>query len=226
MVLAEPQIPAADPAASKKSRRLRIYELILVVSVGFLISTVSSFRIWWAGEYAPETVIDTLYRILDGALAISVLVYVLYRQGRSLRSIGFTVRVSDFFWGLTVWFFSYLMAVATASAVVTLPLSFPEAPGQGYVGWLLWLSIVPGAAAEELVVRAYLMTEVAALTGHMWIAVLASVGFQTLYHLYHGTPYALVNAGGFFVSAVFYANTRRVTPVILAHAWHNFWVFL
>jgi membrane protease YdiL (CAAX protease family) len=29
-------------------------------------------------------------------------------------------------------------------------------------------------------------------------------------------------AGSFFVSAVFYANTRRITPVILAHSLHNF----
>ena len=68
------------------------------------------------------------------------------------------------------------------------------------------------------------MTEVAELTGRMGIAVFVSVGFQTLYHLYQGTPMALVNAGAFFVSAVFYASTRRITPVIVAHALHNFWV--
>ncbi|HET9208960.1 MAG TPA: hypothetical protein VFR03_01105 [Thermoanaerobaculia bacterium] len=29
-------------------------------------------------------------------------------------------------------------------------------------------------------------------------------------------------AGSFFVSAVFYASTRRITPVILAHSLRNF----
>lgn len=110
------------------------------------------------------------------------------------------------------------------SVLDTYSVSYPENPVPRHIGWLTWLSVVPGAAAEELIVRAYLMTEVAELTGRMWIAVLASVGFQTLYHLYQGTPYALVSAGSFFVAALFYANTRRATPLILAHAWHNFWV--
>jgi hypothetical protein len=52
--------------------------------------------------------------------------------------------------------------------------------------------------------------------------VLVSVGFQTLYHTYQGTPAALMAAGTFFVSAAFYANMRRITPVILAHSLHNF----
>ena len=225
MMSEEPQIPVEDATVSKESRRLRICELALVVSVGFLGSTVSSLSDWWTGQRRPWTQAGDLYGILYDVLAMSVLVYVLYRQGRSLKSIGFTVRVSDLFWGLAVWFFTYVMSYAVVSVLGEFSVSFSEDPVPRDVGWLTWLSVVPGAAAEELIVRAYLMTEVAALTGRMGIAVLASVGFQTLYHLYQGTPEALANAGAFFVAAVFYASTRRVTPLILAHVWHNFWVF-
>jgi len=75
---------------------------------------------------------------------------------------------------------------------------------------------------EELIVRAFLISEVAELSGSMPFAVFVSVAFQTSYHLYQGTPAALVAAGTFFVSSVFYASTRRITPVILVHTLYNF----
>lgn len=224
MVLEEPQSPSKETALSKEPRRLRVCELILVVSAGYMIAAVSSLEDWWTAQGFPEIATDELYWILRDSFAISVLVYVLYRQGRSLKTIGFTTRVSDIFWGLSVWLFSYVMSEAVFSVLDAYSVSYPEGPVPRHMGWLTWLAVVPSAAAEELIVRAYLMTEVAELTGRMWIAVLASVGFQTLYHLYQGTPHALVNAGSFFVAALFYASTRRATPVILAHAWHNFWV--
>jgi membrane protease YdiL (CAAX protease family) len=87
---------------------------------------------------------------------------------------------------------------------------------------MAWLSVVPSAAMEELIVRAYLMTEVAALSGSMGLAVTVSVGFQCFYHLYQGVPAALYHVGTFFAYAVFYAYTRRATPVVLAHALENF----
>jgi membrane protease YdiL (CAAX protease family) len=226
MVLEEPQIPAEDTVVSRESRRLRICELALVLGVGYLVSTVVSLWHWWTGRQAPWTEISDLCRILYDVLAMSVLMYILHRQGRSLKSIGLTARVSDFFWAMPVLFCTYLVSHAVYSVVpATSSASFSGNPVLQNVGWLTWLSIVPSAAAEELIVRAYLMTEVAELTGRMGIAVLASVGFQTLYHLYQGTSGALVSAGWFFVAAAFYASTRRVTPLIIAHSVYNFWGF-
>lgn len=125
-----------------------------------------------------------------------------------------------------ILFFSWMMGHAVEGLLP--PISADPLGRQallGHTGLFAWFSIVPGAAREELIVRAYLMTEVADLTGHMGLAVLASVGFQTLCHLYQGTSAALANAGAFFVAAVFYASTRRATPLIVAHALHNFWAF-
>jgi hypothetical protein len=219
----EPQAPTEAPGASLGDRRLRLCELALVVGVGFLASTVASLIYWWTGQYSPPADNVYLYSILQDVLTISLLAYVLYRQGRSLKSIGLTARFSDLGWALLLLFFSGLVSRAIGQAL-------PPAPASGHrallnPGLFAWLAIVPGAAREELVVRAYLMTEVGELTGHMGIAVLASVGFQTLYHLYQGTSAALVSAGWFFVASLFYASTRRATPLIIAHALYNFWVF-
>jgi len=221
----EPQAPAEGAGPSLGDRRLRLCELALVLGVGFLVSTVASILYWWTGQYSPAADHLYLYSILQDVLTISLLAYVLHRRGRGLKSIGLTARFSDLGWALLLMFFSGLVSRAVGQI-------FPRAPVDASVhrallspGFFAWLAIVPGAAREELVVRAYLMTEVADLTGHMGIAVLASAGFQTLYHLYQGTPAALMAAGSFFVASLFYASTRRATPLIIAHALYNFWVF-
>lgn len=219
----EPEVLLEASGTSPGNRKLRLYELALVLGVGFLIPTVTSVTYWWTGQYTPAPDNQYLYSILTDVLTISVLVYVLYRQGRSLKAIGFTARLSDLGWGVLLLFFSWLVSRAVGRL-------FPADPSSHQAllsppGLFLWLAVVPGAMREELVVRAYLMTEVADLTGRMGIAVLASTGFQTLYHLYQGTPMALTAAGSFFVASLFYASTRRATPLVVAHALHNFWVF-
>jgi membrane protease YdiL (CAAX protease family) len=215
------------PQETPESRKLRWCELALVVSVGYLSSTLYSLYDWWTETEAPPfDEISSLVMLFQDLLAISVLAYVLHRQGRSLRTIGFTTRFSDLPWALLLLFFSWLLS----DAVISVLFNFRVLPDQGVgvfgPGVLSWLMILPAAAAEELIVRAFLMTEVAELTGRMWIALLASVGFQTLYHLYQGTPSALISAGMFLVSALFYASTRRITPVILAHALYNVWILV
>lgn len=207
-----------------ESRRLHYLEIALVLSVGFLWSTLHSLMVWLgAAEPITRTALGTLHYLFDAALSIAVLAYVLYCQGRSLRTIGLTFRKSDPLWAVAIWFFDRLMMTAVYQNIHGF--ATPKHMPTGYTGPLQWLAVIPGAAHEELIVRAFLMTEVAELSGSWPLAVLTSVGFQTLYHLYQGTPAALMAAGSFFVSAVYYANTRRITPVILAHALHNFLYF-
>jgi membrane protease YdiL (CAAX protease family) len=207
-----------------EARKLRLCELALVMGVAFLGPTISSLWAWWTdAPITPDTGFDNLYRILQDGIAISVLAYVLYRQGRSLRTIGLTARFSDIPWTLAVTVCAKLLASSIVTLFIAYHVTVPKAhhPPADY-GFLKWLAVVPGAALEELVVRAYLMTEVAALSGSMALAVIVSVGFQCFYHVYQGVPAALYHAGTFFAFAVFYAYTRRATPVILAHALENF----
>lgn len=219
----EPQAPAEAPEASLRDRRLRLCELALVLGVGFLGSTVGSILHWWTGQRSTLADDRYLYSILQDVVTISVLAYVLYWQGRNLKSIGLTFRFSDLGWGVLLLFLSQLVSDAVGGALP--PASANPSEHHAVLsqpGLFQWLAVIPGAAREELAVRAYLMTEVGELTGHMGIAVLASTGFQMLYHLYQGTSAALIAAGSFFVASVFYASTRRATPLIVAHALYNF----
>jgi membrane protease YdiL (CAAX protease family) len=70
---------------------------------------------------------------------------------------------------------------------------------------------------EELIVRAYLMTEVRELTGSSLAAIVVSVALQTSYHFVWGWRVVITNFFIFLVFAIWYAATRRATPVILAH---------
>src|SRR3954469_14929952 len=90
------QVPV-EPAEemTPESRRLHYIEIALVLGVGFFWSTFYSLQHWWGNvEPAPTTELGALQHIIDAAIAISVLAYVLYCQGRSLRTIGLTFRKS------------------------------------------------------------------------------------------------------------------------------------
>jgi membrane protease YdiL (CAAX protease family) len=219
----------AAPAslAAPESRRFRLFELALVMGVAFLPSIVFSLYDWWNGSGGPFADDDysSLLRLLRAVLSIALLGYVLYWQGRSWRSIGLTAQRSDIPWTLALVMVTWVFRHAVAGALSSFHVPDSKVT-MSSSGLLPWLAVVPGAASEELIVRAFLMTEVAELTGSMGIAVLASTGFQTLYHLYWGTRSALVAAAAFFVFSLFYASTRRITPVILAHSLHNYWVLV
>ena len=70
---------------------------------------------------------------------------------------------------------------------------------------------------EELVVRAYLMTEITELTGSTVWAFILSVVVQFSYHLYYGWAGAISLSFQFLVFALYYAHSRRALPVVLAH---------
>ena len=70
---------------------------------------------------------------------------------------------------------------------------------------------------EELIVRAYLMTEVRRLTNSVTKAVLISTVLQASYHFYQGGPAAIAHGAEFLILAIYYAKTNRITPIILAH---------
>jgi membrane protease YdiL (CAAX protease family) len=74
---------------------------------------------------------------------------------------------------------------------------------------------------EELIVRAYLMTEVIDLTGSPALAAALSVIVQSSYHLYYGWAGAAALSFQFLVFALYYARSRRVLPLIVAHGFFD-----
>jgi membrane protease YdiL (CAAX protease family) len=88
----------------------------------------------------------------------------------------------------------------------------------GHIGYYSLPFLLLNPFFEELIVRAYLMTEIRELTGSATLAVIVSATVQTSYHLYYGWKGALAMGFMFLIFSIYYARKRRITPVILAHA--------
>jgi len=48
-------------------------------------------------------------------------------------------------------------------------------------------------------------------------AIVISVAIQMSYHLYQGLAHAIVLTVVFAIFSIYYAQTRRIAPVVLAH---------
>jgi membrane protease YdiL (CAAX protease family) len=79
---------------------------------------------------------------------------------------------------------------------------------------------------EELIVRAYLMTEVKALTGSWFLASLSSVAIQWSYHLYYGWDVSLSMAFTFLTFSIYFARTQKATPIVVAHGLLDIWALM
>jgi membrane protease YdiL (CAAX protease family) len=77
--------------------------------------------------------------------------------------------------------------------------------------------VVVNPIYEEMIVRAFLISETIALVGSPAVAICFSVLLQTSYHMYQGLPYALTAGLIFLLFSVYYARTRRIVPGIIAH---------
>jgi len=232
----EPEEPEALERAAAAlpltpaERRLRSWELALLLLVVFSSSVLTSLRDWWTDEVGSgsETVFGDFYNLQRQVIYLGLLAYVLARRGRSFRDLGLAFRPVDLPAGALV---AVTAVVArrlawramngawvgfTGHGVAHLPS--PESTTGLALGAVSLLYSVIDPVFEELIVRAFLMTELEALTGSTGLAIAASVALQTSYHLYQGTAHALAAGASFLVYACFYAHFRRITPVILAHA--------
>ncbi|HEV7516723.1 MAG TPA: type II CAAX endopeptidase family protein [Thermoanaerobaculia bacterium] len=223
----EPERPTVSRPLS--DHRLRAWELALVLLVAFSSPLLSSALDWWTGRLGPgtPTVLDSLYGINKQAVCVALLAYVLSRRGQSWRDLGLTfhwtdipvgyflllaARLAHFLaWRVTSWG----SALITGHKIAITPGPEPIA-GLALITLSLVLAVID-PIYEELIVRAFTMTEVEALTGSTGLAIAASVVLQTSYHLYLGTASALAAGATFLVYAGFYARFRRITPVIFSH---------
>jgi len=207
-------------------RRIRRLELLLVTSVAFAGPVYGSFY-YFLGGAAPTPSAGHTYSLITEFLGLSVLVYVLFRQGRHLSDIGFGFNWRDIprslglaTAGYAAFYVCFVSIFYGCYAVTGIELTAPDLGDKAF-GVRLQLSGLVLALFnpffEELIVRAFLMTEVKFLTGSAALSIAASVGLQTLYHLYQGMLLATAEGALFLVFALYFNRSRRIMPVALAH---------
>ncbi len=217
----------APPRAA--GRWARGQHLALVLWVAVAVPFAGSIYALLGGTRAtdPLTRAFGLYgQLIHEVTGLAVLGYVLARQRRSWKRLGWRVHPRDAAHALALlaatsvgmWASMWMVRdVASAIAGLGGPLVVPRALDLR-LGWSIaavaFVCLNP--VFEELIVRAYLMTEIVALGGSRGLAVAVSVSVQLSYHLYQGLH--AIPLGVFFtLASLYYARSRRLLPLIAVH---------
>ncbi len=192
----EVEVAQASSMVSPISRRRRLFALGVVLSVSLLHFVFASF-----------------YYLLGGTA-----------PGR--RAIGWTPAWKDLPEGFGLFIVGYL---ATIPPVLVLQAAYRSYAGhylhakslESMLGFGISLFsiafVLLNPFFEELIVRAYTMSEVMDLGGSRLLAIVVSVSLQMSYHFYQGVLRSIAIAATFTVFSIYFAKTRRIAPIILAH---------
>lgn len=216
------EVSLSSPGWSEK--HLRIWEVVMVCSVAFggsvLMSLFAFFGHRISGDWG-ESGVKWMYALLQEVIALGLLSFVLARRGKGLSYLGLQWSWKQAAIAPLLWFGSFV-AYSIWNPVLTWCWQWqtwhPErvlfTEGISYTTFLFQF-INP--IFEELIVRAYLMTEVKSLTGSTTLAVVLSVLLQTSYHFYQGGLLALSLGIVFLIFSLYYARTNRILAPMVAH---------
>jgi membrane protease YdiL (CAAX protease family) len=236
----EPSAPLPDeaeirPSSSPKAFtewEMRFIELLLVCLIAFGTSVLSSLHA--VSSYYPDAAGSPgnyrwFYSLSREASCLWLLWYVLRRSGRTVRDLGMVWARTDVPWSILIRLIAFGAFEAVYHSVLALGnagvIAAPASVNVNRhlfgdsVALLAFVFQLVNPFFEELIVRAYVMTEVKYLTNSWGKAIFVSTALQSIYHLYQGVPSALGHAAGFLVFSIYYAKTRRITPLILAHVY-------
>jgi len=220
-------LPSALPEELSDAKRQRWFEVCLVLMVACGGAFFNALDILKNGPSAASQMTNARWSfgIIQEVTALFLLGYVLSRRGLRFKYLGLGYSLRDIGVGLLVTGIS-LIAYLLGSTVVQLfhyelYCSFAVGPtGSTFFRHPSAMAVpfcLVNPFFEELIVRAYLMTEVLELTGSPILAVALSVAVQSSYHLYYGWTGALSLSFQFLVFAFYYVRSRRALPVIVAH---------
>jgi membrane protease YdiL (CAAX protease family) len=216
-----------------KDRGTRQCWLVAVLAIGFLrpiVVSVGSVLGWI--QLHPATPRRFLFAIFFQIAGLVTLYFALRDQGRKVKDIGLVIepRLMEIGRAMGLFVGVYVLRIVLYSVYAFLNPLVPWLQGLGphrnfdpavlfgsSVSLLPLLYAITNPFHEELLVRAFLITEVEGLYQSTVLAVIVSVALQTSYHLYQGLPLALSHIPTFLVFSLYYVRARRIFPVILAH---------
>ncbi len=223
------------PELSAADKRLRWFEIFLILLIALGGSLFNSLYLLRYGPTAAPRAGGIRYGlgIVNEVASLALLGYVLSRRGRRFRDIGLRWSFRDVGMGFVVIVASYLSLLVGSVALDGIHFAIFRTLPTGPIGRDFFSPSVVALPFsllnpffEELIVRAYLMTEVVELTGSMALAVFLSVLVQFSYHLYYGWWAALSLAFQFLAFALYYARFRRALPLIVAHEFFDLFALI
>jgi membrane protease YdiL (CAAX protease family) len=217
----------SGPEVPPTQARQRWFEVGLVLLIACGGSLVNALYLLKNGP-SPVLGASTLrwsYSLVHEISALLLLSYVLSRRGLQFKDIGLRWSTRDVGAGVLLTaaaFGAYVLGlffvelfhhwVYGSWAIVHGGKDFFAHPAVAFVPFILFNPFF-----EELIVRAYLMSEIFDLTRSSHLAVVGSVLVQTSYHLYYGWAGAISLSFQFLVFSLYYSRSRQALPIIVAH---------
>jgi uncharacterized protein len=216
-----PDPPSTAPAPLS----LRVAAIGLVTPVVLMLAGMA---FWPQRVGAPGVLVTSSERFLSTLVAELLLVATLgtwlWRQGwRPHRTATLPLRLRDVLRGLGVWLMAYVAYMVWALlCYVIAPETLAYLASIEHVGQpTLWVALtvsVVNAVFEEMLWLGLGVSALQAAGVRLGVAATISLGLRVLVHAYQG-PLALVAIlplGSVFT--VYYIRTRRLWPVVVAHA--------
>jgi membrane protease YdiL (CAAX protease family) len=209
------------------AERYRWFELSLILLISFGNSIMGSLYVLKYGRTMLPYLNDSRWTagILHELTCLLLLGYILSRRRLRLRDLGLRWSLRDLGIGIVITVAAYLAYTVGYLIVHSLHRALFSSATSGvafrdvfsHPSIMAIPFILLNPFFEELIVRAYLMTEVRDLTGSWTTSAALSVLIQFSYHLYYGWEGAIALSFQFLVFSIYYARTRRATPIIVAH---------
>jgi membrane protease YdiL (CAAX protease family) len=228
--------PAFEPRPPATDARRRWFELALVLLVALTTPVAQALFLLYGGPGSAPRMDNArwIFGMVQEATSLLLLGYVLSRRHLRFRDLGLrwslrgagagvllaVVSYAAYYVGYVLVHFIH-QAIFGAGIVVLNGKNFFDHPATAIIPFSILNPFF-----EELIVRAYLMTEVLELTGSRIKAVALSVLVQFSYHLYYGWQGAIMISFIFLVFALYFVRTRRALPVIVAHGLIDFYAIL
>jgi membrane protease YdiL (CAAX protease family) len=215
------------PAGPPQVLRLELgLVLLLAFAPGILGLLILALGAGDGAQVATQLVpaiVGAVFQMFLSWSPVLVIAYLLVRSGEGWSGIGLTrFRGVDARQGLALWVASFVLVLVLAQVFRYF--------GQREVDFLpdvlpLWFRVIQAVliaatagATEEIVVRGYAQTRLEQLRAPTAVIVLLPTALWGVLHVYQGLGAALTIFCLGLMYAVYFHRTRRLWPLILAHA--------
>jgi membrane protease YdiL (CAAX protease family) len=204
------------------------FAIVLVLAFGFFVYT--SLHHYFGGHWGTSnTDAGKLGTIAIEVVSFALAGSFLWARGWTLERIGLKITARDTLIGLVLGAATYVIYRGLAIAVSLVP----EWHGIFFIGHgrlshitlpVIGLVLVINSIFEEVFAAGYLISFLKPRFGAS-VAVNAGLFLRVLYHLYQGVGAILHVVPVSLVFGIWYARTRRLWPLIVAHATINAFVY-
>jgi uncharacterized protein len=227
----EPARPARNPLPPPPGppRMLRM-ELGLVLLLAFAPSVLGLLYLALGPQATSQVEAKVLPSLLSLAIElflswspILLIAFLLVRNREGWPGIGLTsFRAGDLLMGLVLWVASFVLVLVLAQLFRYFGQREVDFLPEGLPLWFRALQAVAIAVTagvtEEIVVRGYAQTRLEQLRAPTAVILLVPTALWGVLHVYQGPGAAMTIFGLGLMYAWYFQRTRRLWPLILAHA--------